>query len=156
MRIENLRANWICLNWVDFEKIFIKTLSTSFIFGMQWFKIQSPVAFMVHEVFFSVETTYHTDHIGLWMQHWKIGVFVCILLSSGEFCNFHDLIQTHSKNGWRWSNLFGKRITKCKCWKFYRLRWHNLSSWNFGQLLLFGWNGCIGSEKERILCSKLL
>lgn len=96
------------------------------------------------------------DNISYW-SHWlvnatleihfnlKIGVFVCILLSSGEFCNFHDLIQTHSKNGWRWSNLFGKRITKCKCWKFYRLRWHNLSSWNFGQLLLFGWNGCIGS-----------
>lgn len=151
MRIENLRANWICLNWVDFEKIFIKTLSTSFIFGMQWFKIQSPVAFMMHEVFF-----FCRDNISYW-SHWlvnatleihfnlKIGVFVCILLSSGEFCNFHDLIQTHSKNGWRWSNLFGKRITKCKCWKFYRLRWHNLSSWNFGQLLLFGWNGCIGS-----------
>lgn len=25
----------------------------------------------MHEVSFSVETTYHTDHISLWMQHWK-------------------------------------------------------------------------------------
>lgn len=84
----------------------------------------------MHEVSFSVEPTYHTDHISLWNVNatleihfnLKKGVFVCILLSSGEFCHFHDLIQTHSKNGWRWSNLFGKRLTKCKCWKFYRLR----------------------------------